>query len=154
MQKPTFVSEVVIKERTEIKVIYESGSGDPMKFYDPINNKLHQLLKAENVKPTGNDFGIFYVDRRKVDLSELKWDVCIPIESNFSLSEEFKTKILLKTKVASVILTGNYDLIGYAVEYLEKELESRKTKYSWPLTEIYLKYGNVPVTEIQYLVKE
>ncbi|MBI2019503.1 GyrI-like domain-containing protein [Candidatus Daviesbacteria bacterium] len=151
--KPEFLSEVIVKIRPEIKVVSLSGKGEPLEAFNHKISKVFTYLADKRVK-TGHVLGIFYQDRRKVGVENETWDACVSVDKEIITNDEFKYLNLPEVKVASVILTGSYALIGQALSYLESVTQVNGIKTSWPLTEIYLEEGKEPVTELQYFVKE
>ena len=153
IKKPDFVSDVSIKVRPEIKVVSLAGMGDPLETFDHKVSEVFAWLGDKWVR-VGNTLGVYYKDRRNVGVENVEWDACVPVDKEVKTEGELKYQVLLEKKVASLTLTGGYDLIGPALKYLEAVTEANGIKTSWPLTEVYLEEGERPVTELQYLVKE
>lgn len=151
--RPEFLSEVTIKLRPGIKVVSLSGKGDPLEAFEHKISKIFAYLEDKKVK-ADHALGIFYQDRRKVGVENEIWDACVSIDKEIDTNNEFKYYVLPEAKVASVILTGSYALIGQTLDYLESVTQANGIKTSWPLTEIYLEEGKEPVTELQYFIKE
>jgi len=155
IEKPDFVDEVTVKTRPELKVVSLSGKGDPMETFDERLSQVFSWLKHKDIKPVeGITLGIYYKNRAKVGVENVEWDACVPVEEVVDTGGEVKFEALPKRKVASVVLTGDYNLIGPALKYLEQVVKENSLQTEWPLTEIYLKEGESPVTELQYFVKE
>ena len=155
VEKPEFVSEVVIKTRPEMRIISLSGEGDPMKTFDKRLAQVFSWMESRGILPVkGSTLGIYYKNRAKVGVENVKWDACVPIEEVIDTEGEVRFQTLPEKKVASVVLNGGYNLIGSALKYLEQVAEENGIQTNWPLTEIYLEEGERPVTELQYFVKE
>jgi len=155
IEKPEFVSEVVIKIRPKLKVVCLPGQGDPMKTFDKRLAQVLSWLEGKGIKPAeGPTLGIYYKNRAEVGVENVEWDACVPVEEKVNTKGEVKFEVLPERKVATVVLTGGYDLIGPALKYLEQVTEENGIQTKWPLTEVYLEEGENPVTELQYFVKE
>jgi len=154
IERPEFCSEVARKTRPEIKAVTISGKGDPMLTFDEKAARIHRLLEQKGVKPAGHTFGVYYLNRDEVGVENVKWDACVPIIDDVEVGEDMEVKQFPETEVVATILTGGYDLIGPALKYLEKVAQANGVKVEWPLTEVYLKEGEKPVTELQYFLKE
>lgn len=152
IKKPEFVSEVCVKDRPELKVLSVGGKGDPREAFDKKIDALLCRLSKMGVKPTGPAIGVFYSSRKRVGVENVIWDACAPVNDRFQVDGEFQFQIFPPARVASVTLTESYDLIEPALDYLEGFLLARGMSFSWPLTEIYLREGEQPITELQYLV--
>jgi len=155
IEKPDFVSEVTVKTRPEIRVVSLSGKGDPTTTFDKRLSQVFSWLKRKGIKlAEGPTLGIYYKNRAEVGVENVEWDACVPTEGVVDAEGEVKFQTLPEGKVASVVLTGGYDLIGPALKYLEQVAKENELQIEWPLTEIYLKEGKNPVTELQYFIKE
>lgn len=152
--RPEYLSEAILKTRPELTVVYLSGEGDPIKTFDEKLEKLYNWLNDRNIKPSGPPMGIYYLDRDEVGVENVIWDACIPINQPLELEGEIGFQILFEAEVVSVTLTGPYDLIGSALRYLKAVSEAYGIKTKWPLTEIYHKVEEEPVTELQLFVEK
>ena len=152
IKKPSFLTEVELKLRPEIKVATLEGMGEPQEYFDPKAEKLIHFLKKKGVQQLSPILGIYYLDRRNVGVKNVIWDVAIQVENNIPVENNVKFKTLTEARVSSVTLTGSYDLIGPALKYMETILQQKQIKWKWPLTEIYLREGDIPITELQYFI--
>jgi len=152
MNKPDFLSEVEIKEKTLTRFVSLPGQGDPLLTFDQNVDSILNYLRNEKTNITGDTFGIYYVDRREHGVENVIWDACIPIKKVFQVKEPFKYKELNPCKVSSVVLIGGYELIGEAIKWMEYRLKEMKIDTKWPLIEIYIREGDTPITELQYIV--
>lgn len=150
--KPKFVSEVIVKERPEIKVVSLFGKGDPMISFDKRAAEVISWLKRKGVKSVGPTLGIYYLNRTEVGVENVVWDACVPVAEPIAAESKFKFQVLPSAEMISVVLTGGYDLIGPALTYMNRVTEAREIKTRSPLTEIYLREGEEPITELQYFI--
>jgi effector-binding domain-containing protein len=154
-EKPDFVSEVVIKTRPKMRVVSLSGRGDPMRTFDNRLKQVYEWLKGKGIKPADiPSLGIYYKNRAEVGVENVEWDACVPVNETIEAEGDLKFQMLPEAKVASTTLSGGYDLIGPALKYLEAVTKANNIKTKWPLTEVYLREGEKPVTELQYLVEK
>lgn len=153
IKKPSFVSKVIRRQRLPIRAVVVSGKGDPILSFDKKASWLIDRLSEKSIRPAGPIFGMYYTDRREAGVKNVKWEACVPVAPETVLGDDLKIKEFPETEVVSTTLTGGYDLIGPALEYLEAAVEASGLKTSWPLTEVYLNEGKTPVTELQYLLK-
>jgi DNA gyrase inhibitor GyrI len=154
-KRPDFLSEIVIKIRPELKVVSLSGRGDPMKTFDEKLSQVLSWLERKDIEPAeAPALGIYYKNRAEVGVENVEWDACIPVREMVDTEGKVKFQTLPERKVASVVLTGDYNLIGPALKYLEQVTNDNGVQTEWPLTEIYVEEGEKPVTELQYFVKE
>jgi len=154
VEKPEFVSEVVIKTRPKIEVVSLAGKGDPMQTFDDKAQKLLNWLEEKGIKPAGPTLGIYYLNRDEVGVENVKWDACVPVEEPVEVEGDIRFQEFEESKVASTVLSGSYNLIGPALHYLEAVTKANGVKTKWPLTEIYLEEGEKSITELQYFVVE
>lgn len=152
--KPNFVSKVVQKERPKTMAITIPGQGDPLITFDNKSKKILTYLQQRNTKPTGPTFGVYYTDRRDVGVKNVKWDACVPVKAKLDILREMIIKEFPNRQVISTTLTGSYDLIGPTIEYIDIVAKENDVIIKWPLTEIYLKEGQQPVTELQFLTNK
>ena len=150
MNKPLFVSEVEIKNKTLTRFVCLPGEKDPMITFNPKRDSILDFLKKQNIKVINDSFGVYYIDRRKYGVEKVKWDACVPVRQKIEVEKPFLYKELPACKVSSVILTGGYDLIGKALEWMEYRLKEMNIEAKWPLIEIYVKEEDTPITELQY----
>ncbi len=154
IKKSQFVSEIELKNRPTIKLVSLSGKGDPALTFDTKMGKVLAWLKSKDLSPIGYAFGIYYLKRSEVGVENVKWDACVPVSEITETEGNFKYQELSATKVISVVLTGGYNLIGPALDWMESEAKAKGVKTKWPLTEIYIREGDEPITELQYLVAD
>ena len=154
VEKPGFCSEVIRKMRPAIEAITVFGKGDPMLTFDEKVARVYRLLERKGVRPAGHTFGVYYLNRGKVGVENVEWDACVPITDEVEVSKGMEVKQFPQAEVVTTILIGGYGLIGPALKYLEAVARANGVKIKWPLTEVYLKEGKKPVTELQYLVEE
>jgi effector-binding domain-containing protein len=152
--RPEFVSEIVIKERPEIKAISLSGKGNPTVNFDPKAAEIFAWLERKGIKPAGHTLGIYYLKRNEVGVDNVVWDACVPVKEEIPVEGDLKFQVLPPAQVSGIVLTGGYDLIGPALKYMDNVLEAKGIKTKWPLTEVYLQEGKEPITELQYFVLE
>ncbi|RJQ24699.1 AraC family transcriptional regulator [Candidatus Parcubacteria bacterium] len=150
------VTEVEQKIRPPIKVVSLSGKGDPRPQLGKEMAKIYSWLEKKGIVSVGPTFATFHTRRDEVGVENVEWDACVPISVNSEVEtkDEFRCQELPGAKVISTTLTGSYDLIGEALNCMENQAKTRGIKTKWPLTEIYWKVGENPVTELQYLVDE
>lgn len=154
IEKPNFISDVVKKQRKSINALTIEGMGDPLLTFDNKILIIKEYLKSKCIKPNGHTFGVYYLNRNDVGVNNVKWDACVPISNNkIKLSNEIKLKEFPKSNVLSTTLTGDYDLIGSALEYLNSVAKTNNITTKLPLTEIYINEGEEPITELQLIVR-
>ena len=155
LDKPLFVSDMEQKTRPAMKVITLYGKGDPSLSFDNKLVEIHHWLKTKRISPSNTpSLGIFYKSRNEVGVENVEWDACVPVDDKVETESYFKYQELSEANVVSVILTGEYGLIGQALSWMENETKIKGIKMKWPLTEIYLKKGENPITELQYFIDE
>lgn len=152
MNRPTFVSEVEIKDKPLTRFVCLSGEKDPMITFNPKRDFILDFLKKQNVEVIGDSFGIYYIDRRQYGVEKVKWDACVPVNQKIEVELPCMYKELPTCKVSSTILTGGYDLIGEALKWMEYRLKEMNIKTEWPLIEIYITEDDIPITELQYTI--
>lgn len=153
--KEPHLSDAIIKNIPQIKVLTIQGEGDPIKTFDEKLSKVYEYLDKNNIeildKPS---FGIYYKNRDEVSVENVIWDACVEINNPIKSTDKLIYKELPNQVVLSTILTGGYDLIGDAVHYLEKVAEKSNLEIKWELTEVYIQEGKNPVTELWFPVVE
>ncbi len=154
IRKPTFVTEMEVKSRPEIKIISLKGKGEPLENFDSKAEELHLFLHQKGIEPAGPTLGVFYRDRREVGVDNVIWDAAVPVSEEIPVEGEIKFQTLEPAQISAVTLTGGYDLIGPALKYMEAVLQKQQLEWSWPLTEIYHTEGETPVTELQYFIQK
>ncbi|MBI2314720.1 GyrI-like domain-containing protein [Candidatus Daviesbacteria bacterium] len=125
-----------------------------MLSFDEKVARILYWLDSKRIAHSNPTLGIYYLYRDEVGVENVKWDACVPVSERVGTKGNFKYQKLPETKVTSVILTGGYDLIGPALKWMDSEAEARGIKTKWPLTEIYIREGDNPITELQYLVDD
>lgn len=150
VEKPTFVSKFEQKIRPSIKIVSLSGKGDPMLTFDQKVAKISSWLDTRGIVRSGPILGIYYNNRTEVGVENVEWDACIPIDNKVEIEGDLKYQELPRARVVSVVLTGDYGLIGPALKWMESEATAKGIKTKWPLTEVYLREGSEPITELQY----
>lgn len=149
IEKQTHLSDAVIKSVPQKKVLTIQGEGNPMKTFDEKLSKVYEYLEGNNIEiPNTPSFGIYYKNRDEISVENVIWDACVEVNESIQSTNNLFYKVLPKQTVISTLLTGGYDLIGDAVHYLEKVAGNNNLKIKWELTEVYIKEGENPVTEL------
>lgn len=153
--KQMHLSKAVLKNIPNKKVLTIQGEGDPMKTFDEKLSRLHEYLEKNNIEVMDKpSFGIYYKNRGEIGVENVIWDACVEINSPVKGTDKLIYKEFPNQVVLSTILTGGYNLIGDAVHYLEKVAEGSNLEIKWELTEVYIKEGKHPITELWFPIVE
>lgn len=155
INKQPHLSDATIKHIPLRKVLTIQGLGDPIKTFDNKLSRMYKYLESKNIElPDRPSFGIYYKNRDEVSVENVVWDACVELGEQIQGTKDFVYKEIPAQTVISTILTGGYDLIGDAVHYLENIADRNNLKIKWELTEIYIKEGKNPVTELWFPIVE
>jgi len=154
--KQPHLSDATIKNVSQRKVLTIQGKGDPMKTFDDKLAKVYEYIEKNDVEiPNKPSFGIYYKNRDKASVGNVIWDACVEVSGTIQNANDYCTyKEIPEQLVISTILTGGYNLIGDAVHYLENIAKSNNLEIKWELTEVYIKEGENPVTELWFPIAE
>ena len=151
--------EVKMKSVPKLKVITLRDTIKNYQAEGELWQKLGSYVGMNKVKTT-NDRGISIYHDTEYKESNCDVEVCMEVENIGEGNNEIIYRELEAVdEVASTLVTGNYDKIGEAIQYLAKWVEENKYQFNGCFRQITIKHPmnesnpNEYLTELQIPIK-
>jgi effector-binding domain-containing protein len=142
-------TEPVIKEIPDVRVISKHGKGAPGEVVPRLIGEVAQQIfspanQRGNVNIAGpimllyEDWMLTHVPGEVVDISQMEFEVAIPIVGRISVEPGFEVKTIPAGKVLSVIYTGPYPEVGGAYNRALEYGGARGLRINGRCRELYL----------------
>ena len=108
------MAEVEVKELDALTVMSLSFTGSYDQTQDRLDDLMAWMLRAGHPY-SGRPMGLFFDDPEKVDVEELRGEVCLPVEEECEAYDEVERKVLEGATVAAATYTLSPDRVkeGY-----------------------------------------
>lgn len=103
-----------------------------------IMEKLFIWIQAEKVRVVGPPFALYYTDPSMVEPEYMVYDMCIPIEGDYTKTDEIDFKEIPEHTVISSIHKGEYNTLGDTYMGIWNYIQENKYEPNGIPKEIYL----------------
>ena len=133
--------KIVLKDLPERKVLYLLCKG-PWRQLPDMLRSLYEHKSGSGVRTTGPPSAFYYNSPPEVDVHDLSWEVCYPVDSSVPDYADDRLKSGVReipaTRWASIIHHGSYRKASQSYERLETWIQARSLRVSGPAEEVYL----------------